>query len=72
MFCNSWAKEVFVNACIFSDITKLRGGNIPQTMKDTYILTANAEFNISRPLVTNSPLNEHLCECISIQPVAGK
>jgi hypothetical protein len=51
---------MFVSACIISDIINLRGGNILKTMKGVYILTANAETNITRPLLSNLPLSEAL------------
>jgi hypothetical protein len=70
MLCDNWTKKMFVSACIFSDITNLRGGSVLKTMKDIYILTANAETNVTRPLLNNLPLSEPLCECIYIQPVA--
>jgi hypothetical protein len=37
MLCGNWTKKMFVSACIFSDITNLRGGNILKTMKEIYI-----------------------------------
>jgi hypothetical protein len=43
-----------------------------KTVKDIYILTANAENNITRPLLSNLPLSGPLCECIYIQPIAAK
>jgi hypothetical protein len=40
-------------------------------MKEIYILTANAEINITRPLLTNLPSSGPSCRCTYIQSIAA-
>jgi hypothetical protein len=63
---------MFVSACIFNDITNLGDCTILKTMKDIYVLTTNAEINVTSPLLGNLSLGGPLCDCIYIQPVAAK